>query len=393
MDKVDREGLTTLATAHDALKHVLQSTLVLKEPVYVMGQPPLLFAASMYDEELTLAILEQRHRLVVDVNVVDNHGLTPLHYAADSDMLDLAKALVECQDIDLTLTTEDLSLLGLVESGGRTALHLACLRGNLSIVELLMAKDPSLEHLHDWDGNTPFCLAQLHERSSVVKFFQVSQICSSNHVVLSPEALAERKQRQQHDAAMRYQDSLQVPEPFQKEHVLPQIWSSDECQRVLDALFAKTDVSGWQTKRHTAYPTTDLPSYCLPQIDVWVKDTLNSRLFPAIRAAYDLTESTQLSFRDLFYVKYEAAGPSVQNDLGLHCDGSILSFNILLNDAQSFQGGGTYFEATQSTVKIQQGQAVVHSGRVMHGAAPVLDGKRLILVGFLNVRELDFVVN
>ncbi|KDO17497.1 hypothetical protein SPRG_17038, partial [Saprolegnia parasitica CBS 223.65] len=158
------------------------------------------------------------------------------------------------------------------------------------------------------------------------------------------------------------------------------------CERVLGQLEATTHVTGWHKTRHTSYPTTDLPSYCLPLGEhYWVQDTLSARLFPSILSRFQLPASTQLSFRDLFYVKYEAA-QDAQRDLALHCDGSVLSFNVLLNKRTDFVGGGTYFAPTQTTVHIEQGDVVVHGGRVVHGAAPVTEGKRLILVAFLNVR-------
>ncbi|KAF0700678.1 Aste57867_8856 [Aphanomyces stellatus] len=385
---VDWDALTSLSTAMDALHALLHSDIVLDVPVLVMGQPALLFAASMYDEDLARLILSMRHRLPLDVNTMDSHGFTALHYAADSDMSDLVGALLQCSDIDARATTEDLSVLGHVESGGRTALHLAALRGNLEIIQALLAFDVTLATCVDWDGNTPARLAQLYDRAAIAKYFTDHVTPNNGLEIGSHSSIAEIKRRQQQAASNRYHKSLQVPDALQTAHVLPRMWSAEQCDRVLQLLVAATDKIGWQTKRHTAYPTTDLPSYCLPHLDRWVQTTLKTSLFPAILNAYEMdATTTELSFRDLFYVKYEAAGPSVQNDLGLHCDGSTFSFNILLNPASDFEGGGTYFSATDTTIHIEQGHAVVHSGRVVHGAAPVRSGKRLILVGFLNVRE------
>ena len=56
-----------------------------------------------------------------------------------------------------------------------------------------------------------------------------------------------------------------------------------------------------------------------------------------------------------------------QAGLALHRDGSIMSFNILLNSAQDFEGGGTYVEADECAYQIMQGDCFVHSGKLRHG--------------------------
>ena len=74
-----------------------------------------------------------------------------------------------------------------------------------------------------------------------------------------------------------------------------------------------------------------------------------------------------------------------QASLPLHRDGSLLSFNILLNNAAAFDGGGTYFELLDTTYRGQQGDAVIHSGRLRHAGAEVTRGERYVLVGFVDV--------
>ncbi|RLN49441.1 hypothetical protein BBJ29_000099 [Phytophthora kernoviae] len=112
-------------------------------------------------------------------------------------------------------------------------------------------------------------------------------------------------------------------------------------------------------------------------------------LFPKIAKRYQLPKTQRLLFRDLFFVKYEAR-EGERSELALHRDGSVLSFNMLLNSADDFIGGGTYFDATKRTVHITQGDVAVHSGKVLHAGAPVLTGQRQILVGFLDVADCVF---
>ena len=79
-----------------------------------------------------------------------------------------------------------------------------------------------------------------------------------------------------------------------------------------------------------------------------------------------------------------SAKPGEQNSVGPHRDGSVLSFNILLNDSSEFDGGGTWFDHTSQTHHICQGDVLVHSGKLRHAGMPITRGERFILVGFVD---------
>ena len=68
-------------------------------------------------------------------------------------------------------------------------------------------------------------------------------------------------------------------------------------------------------------------------------------------------------------------GNGAQADLPLHQDGSLVSFNVLLNPATDFEGGGTFFETTATTHLIEQGYALFHCGGLRHAAAPITSGR------------------
>jgi len=86
----------------------------------------------------------------------------------------------------------------------------------------------------------------------------------------------------------------------------------------------------------------------------------------------------------MFFVKYEACEGG-QRSVGLHRDGSSLSFNVLLNHPAEFQGGGTYFDhPLDRTIKIEQGAVLVHSGRRRHAGVEITSGQRFLLVGFID---------
>ena len=90
---------------------------------------------------------------------------------------------------------------------------------------------------------------------------------------------------------------------------------------------------------------------------------------------------------------------------------NTFSFNILLNDADGFEGGGTYFNTPVSLVEWddggesllshssdeigkcrtsevslargQRGDCLMHCGQLLHGGCTVTHGTRFILVGFV----------
>ena len=82
------------------------------------------------------------------------------------------------------------------------------------------------------------------------------------------------------------------------------------------------------------------------------------------------------------------------------CSNSELSFNLLLSDPASFEGGGTCFIteleegkrpeeiSATSTVRPCQGEMLSHFGRLYHSGIAVTHGTRHILAGFVSVQSL-----
>ena len=84
-------------------------------------------------------------------------------------------------------------------------------------------------------------------------------------------------------------------------------------------------------RRHGSYSTNDLPAFRLEANDyITILDTVRSRVFPCLTSGSGL-EVENLYCKDLFIVKYEfGQSEKKQNELELHQDGSLLSFNLLL---------------------------------------------------------------
>ena len=160
---------------------------------------------------------------------------------------------------------------------------------------------------------------------------------------------------------------------------------------------------GWTESRHRAFATNDVPARSVTAVADWVHAALRARVLGALEARH---ATGPFSFRDLFFVRYShtAAASGVrgaQKGLEAHRDGSPISFNVLLNSADDFDGGGTFFEEDRDvgrddapdaqtalpprTVRrIARGDCLVHSGKQRHGGVPVTRGERFLLVGFID---------
>lgn len=152
-------------------------------------------------------------------------------------------------------------------------------------------------------------------------------------------------------------------------------WIISECEK-----YALQN-GGWTTRRHVSYPTTDLPVELIGSVFGFILETFKT-ITSKIMKSYCLDENTiKLDYTDVFIVKYEY---SAQEYLEMHCDGSFISFQILLSNITDFEGGGTYFD-DGLIMKPDQGGLVIHSSHIKHSGLPITSGIRYVLVGFVNL--------
>lgn len=177
--------------------------------------------------------------------------------------------------------------------------------------------------------------------------------------------------------------------PYQNGHLLHktknQVLNTDECQRIVKEAEDVASRMGWTTSRHGNYPTTEIPLVELPETLQFLKQALVERIYPLLTAQFGefLPDASKLRVADGFIVKYDAEGG--QTELKPHRDGSVLSFNVALNPANEFDGGGTWFESLGDAIQIDEGQVVSHASGVFHGG----NGKRYILVAFVILEGYD----
>lgn len=179
---------------------------------------------------------------------------------------------------------------------------------------------------------------------------------------------------------------------------LPAVFTPAECARLVAAAEHAASIrGGWHTDRHAEHPTTDMP---LAELESGAATFARERLDAAVlapAAAHRGFRTDHLHCRDRFIIKYSCPHdcvdstttsdtPAHRAGLGLHIDGSIISFNVLLNSPGEFAGGGTFFKHLNTVVHLDQGEAVVHDGKQKHAGVPITSGCRYILVGFVEAQ-------
>lgn len=143
---------------------------------------------------------------------------------------------------------------------------------------------------------------------------------------------------------------------------------------------------GFTTKRHVAYPTTDLPVDDIPAIAADVHTAMYTDIFPQLAYMAGVRLEDLCPHVDAFVVKYDAVA---QRQLAPHEDGSTFTFTMLLNDTSEFIGGGTRFvdSVPPRTVCPDNTVVLAHYGKLRHEGVPITAGKRYLLVGFVRVRD------
>jgi hypothetical protein len=157
------------------------------------------------------------------------------------------------------------------------------------------------------------------------------------------------------------------------------IFSKDICDWIIYETEKYASIHGWTTKRHNLYPTTDIPVERIVSVYNYILFGL-IKVINLIKTSYCLPD-INLNIIDLFIVKYEE---TQQTYLDFHTDSSMISFNIALNEMNEYEGGGTGFK-DGLIIKLNKGDLLIHSSKVMHAGIPITKGKRYILVGFINI--------
>ena len=140
----------------------------------------------------------------------------------------------------------------------------------------------------------------------------------------------------------------------------------------------------WTTGRHKHFPTTDILLNSIG-LRLPIDFVIYSYIVPMIQQFFCTSFELKNVRIENFLAKYT---PETQQHLSLHNDGA--DFTIVTHLNTEFEGGGTYFpKFKQLILPAQPGQATLHLGRFgyLHGARPVISGKRYVLVSFISINR------
>lgn len=178
-----------------------------------------------------------------------------------------------------------------------------------------------------------------------------------------------------------------TPEQRLQPTILANIFSVQDCELVLNSVADYVDRrGGLQTDRHEKFATTDVPVSELTQhfddasalekktVGEVIQESVLERILTQMASATGFRPQ-DLGLKDLFVVCYAGSEestarkqvdvpvypiPSKQASLSLHSDGCLLSFSLLLNHHDAFEGGGTFFKGSGKTFRVEQGGLLMH---------------------------------
>jgi len=164
-----------------------------------------------------------------------------------------------------------------------------------------------------------------------------------------------------------------------------------------DGITAKTTSSRFTYQRPGNYEAH--VSELGPQACAILNHALVEQIYPMIRRRFwnETTKGERLCVYDALYIRYNAteAPPMMGASQPLHRDLGIVSVNIMLNDADEFTGGGTFFENQLRDENDTEdpmmkplrpsgvGYALAHYSSERHAGAATRRGVRDILVCFI----------
>jgi hypothetical protein len=158
-------------------------------------------------------------------------------------------------------------------------------------------------------------------------------------------------------------------------------------ENLIDKKFISSN--GWTSQRHNNYPTLDFAVTDINEISYLTSNYVIQNIFPIYEEKYAINKHL-LEIVDLFVVKYEFNN---QNKLSSHRDGSLLSFSILLNNKEDFDGGGTMIylndiENKGTLYEHNKGDLLIHPGKILHAGNEITKGVRYLLVGFIKLHRI-----
>jgi len=77
-------------------------------------------------------------------------------------------------------------------------------------------------------------------------------------------------------------------------------------------------------------------------------------------------------------------GKPLHTGVEMHYDGCDVTWNCMLSKSNEYDGGGTYIRCLRKTVKLEQGQVLIHPGELYHKGCDITNGVRALIVCFMD---------
>ena len=137
------------------------------------------------------------------------------------------------------------------------------------------------------------------------------------------------------------------------------------------------------------YTKRDLPCSEVEGLTSRVTDHIMTNIIDIVGVIFDKKEeAAQLHPRSwkephlLLYQKFK--NQEAHTGVEMHYDGCDITWNCMLSKSTEYDGGGTYVRALRKTIKLEQGQVLVHPGELYHKGCDITQGERALIVCFMD---------
>tara|TARA_B110000967_G_C18900207_1_gene574265 strand:- start:2492 stop:4195 length:1704 start_codon:yes stop_codon:yes gene_type:complete len=132
---------------------------------------------------------------------------------------------------------------------------------------------------------------------------------------------------------------------------------------------------------HNQYKSNSIRLEKLPNFEEMLY--IFEKIFIPLLSSTYKNSSVEWNILDMFINKYDILDNA--SGLSQHTDAGIITINVLLNDENEFEGGGTRFIKNNEIIKLHQGDALFHCGKDMHEGIKITKGTRYVLVIVLDI--------
>jgi GR25 family glycosyltransferase involved in LPS biosynthesis len=185
-----------------------------------------------------------------------------------------------------------------------------------------------------------------------------------------------------HPLVLSKEYDLIADEPIPHVYNFP-FFTKKFCKEIIEL----SETVKWTNDRHEFYPTTDNLLSALGMEEIYTR-VINEYLRPIAIHFYQLEGHAWDVLNDeSFIIRYK---PEEQAHLGIHHDYGSVTTLVNLNPGE-FKGGGTYFPKFKHLVNPQEiGVMSLHPSNITHkhGARPVTEGTRYVIVSFCKNKNL-----